>query len=274
MNSFLVQDFIQSVKTDLGFDLSNYASSSLERRITHVFFKFNLKSIPHMRQKLLSGELKKNDLLNEITVNTTEFFRDPLIWTDLRNVILEHLARQDRIKIWHAGCSSGEEVYSMAILLTELDLIDKCQIFATDLNDKVVKDAQLGRFNKRNLEDLYNNYEKAFGNVDLSSYYELDGFYFRVNEALKQNIHFRTANLINLEPFNKFDLILCRNVLIYFNKELQNQCLSLFNQSLFTKGFLIIGGSESIDFLDDVKAFKIINYSTNIFQKKPMEQRA
>ncbi len=269
MNSILVQEFVQAIKMDLRVDLSNYAESSLERRITHVFFKFNLKSINQMRQKLALGQLKGNEILNEVTVNTTEFFRDPNVWTDLRAIIVNHLSKQAEIKIWHAGCSTGEEVYSMAILLTELDLIERCKIVASDLNDKVVKEAQRGLYHKRFLTDLFDNYEKAYDSVDLSSYYELEGYNFAINESLKRNITFKTTNLITVEAFNKFDLILCRNVLIYFNKDLQNRCLNLFNQSLFSNGFLIIGSSESIDFLDDINKFQAINYSSNLFQKKP-----
>jgi chemotaxis protein methyltransferase CheR len=269
MNSMLVQEFVKAIKMDLNVDLSDYAEGSLERRITQVFFKLNLKSINQMRQKLALGQIKGNDILNEITVNTTEFFRDPTIWADLKTVIVNHLAKQTEIKIWHAGCSTGEEVYSMAILLAELDLIERCKITASDLNDKVVKDAQKGSYHKRFLADMYNNYEKAFDSVDLTSYYELEGPNFIMNENLKRYITFKITNLITLEPFNKFDLILCRNVVIYFNKDLQNRCLSLFNQSLFSNGFLLIGSSESIDFLDDTDKFQTINYSSNIFQKKP-----
>ncbi len=269
MLTSLTKDFIDAIKLDAGVDLSNYALSSLERRITHVFFKFNLKSIAHMRLKIQAKELSVIDVLNEITVNTTEFFRDPAVWNDLKSLFTNYLSHQNEIKIWHAGCSSGEEVYSMAILLTEMDLISRCKIIASDINEVVLNTAQRGVYHKRFLNDLYNNYEAAFNEVDLSSYYTLQNYNFILKPELSQNIQFKKMNLIGLEPFNKFDLILCRNVLIYFNKDLQNNCLKLFRETLFGNGFLMIGNSESIDFLDDMYAFNNINYHSNIFRKKP-----
>jgi chemotaxis protein methyltransferase CheR len=189
-----------------------------------------------------------NRMVEEITVNVTEMFRDPLFYKVMRDEILPIVGTKPFIRIWHAGCSTGEEVYSMAILLREANLLHKTLLYATDINPAVLESAKNGVFPLRMMKEYSENYRTSGGKKDFSMYYTANYGHAKFDETLSQRMVFSQHNLVSDRSFNEFDLILCRNVLIYFDKELQDRALLLFDESLARLGFLALGTKESIKF--------------------------
>lgn len=247
-------------------DLSMYAMASLDRRLER-FLSFNhFTSTENLIDKLINDSVYFDYFIREITVNTTEMFRDPSCWEFLRNDVLPDLKHLPSIRIWHAGCSSGEEVYSMAILLHELGLLDKSKIIATDLNKKVIEDAKNGIYSKKNMIINEENYLKSGGNSSLSNYYNDDKSNVVMKQDLLKNVQFMRYDLSTGKLFSKFDMIMCRNVMIYFNKELQENVFSLFQKSLFKNGYLVIGKKESMAYYTSSKKFTEYNSTEKIFK--------
>ncbi len=249
----------QALKEYSNYDLTDYSEKSLKRRIERITmeYKMNPTSIIH-RVKNDKNFAKK--LVNDITVNTTELFRDPPIWYSLRYDIYPKLQSHAKISIWHAGCSTGQEVYSNLILLAELGMLEKAIVFATDINDTVIEKAKKGEYNYRlNFEYLNNfdmvinkhplNYEINRG-IDYRKYFDIDRKkdLLRVKDFIRKIPMFRAHDLVNGEKefFTKFDIIFCRNVLIYFNFPLQKKVLKMFRQNMNKGGYLILGYHESI----------------------------
>jgi chemotaxis protein methyltransferase CheR len=231
-----------------GYDFFNYSRASLLRRVNRLFLLEKFTSILEMRRALRvdKGYLKR--FVEEITVNVTEMFRDPEFYALLRNKVLPELSAKPFIRIWHAGCSTGEEVYSMAILLKECNLLHKSLIYATDINPGVVDMARKGIFPLALMRDFSANYIAAGGINDFSAYYTARYDKVILNEALKEKIIFATHNLVSDSSFNEFQLIMCRNVLIYFDKDLQSRVFSLFDDSLEPLGYLCLGAKETLRF--------------------------
>ncbi len=250
---------IETIKSNTPYNFSNYSIKSFTRRIEKALIDFrldidklivNIKKDPEFVEKLVKN----------ITVNTTELFRDPKAWQTLRYRVLNNFSSNRKINIWHAGSSTGQEVYSMLILLNEMELLDKVNVFATDLNTDVINKAKAGEYSYRfNLEYFENfnkvirenpfNYEK-FSNIPYEKYFYIDKSkdIIKVKDFLrKKPVWFKHDLVTEGNIFNtKFDLILCRNVLIYFDTDLQNHVINTFHQSLFRKGALLIGVHESI----------------------------
>ncbi|MEN8119598.1 MAG: CheR family methyltransferase [Bacteroidota bacterium] len=250
---------IEAIKTHTAYNFSNYSIKSFTRRIEKALIDFRLDI-----DKLILSIKKDSDfvekLVKNITVNTTELFRDPKVWQTLRYRVLNNFSSNRKINIWHAGSSTGQEVYSMLILLNEMGLLEKANVFATDLNTDVLNKAKAGEYTYRfNLEYFENfnkvirenpfNYEE-FSDIPYEKYFYIDKSkdIIKVKEFLrKKPVWFKHDLVTEGNNFNtKFDLILCRNVLIYFNTELQNHVINTFYQSLFRKGALLIGVHESI----------------------------
>jgi chemotaxis protein methyltransferase CheR len=194
--------------------------------------------------------------VEEITVNVTEMFRDPTFYSVLRNKVIPELAVKPFIRIWHAGCSTGEEVYSMAILLCEAGLLHKSLLYATDINPGVVERASSGIFALSHMRGYSENYIASGGRRDFSDYYtaQYDKVIFR--DDLREKMIYATHNLVSDSSFNEFQLILCRNVLIYFDKELQARVLDLFDKSLEPHGFLALGSKETLKFSELYTRYK------------------
>ncbi len=252
---------IYEFKKTYGIDFSNYAEMSFKRRIEHIMVSHNLTSIDDLIRKTREDKEYFQKVVNDITVNTTELFRDGSVWMNLRRNVLNIFKEKTNINIWHAGCSSGEEVYSMLILLNELNLLDKAKVFATDINTEILDKARNGIFNSRLHHAYFDNFDKVIKvnplnfeeNIDIpySKYFELDELNrtFRIKKFLRDKVTFKSHNLVEGSIFYKFDLIFCRNVIIYFNTELQNKVISLFHESLFNDGMLLIGAHENITYL-------------------------
>ncbi|WP_461093386.1 CheR family methyltransferase [Spirosoma gilvum] len=231
-----------------GYDFTHYARASLKRRINRVWSLDKFPSFAELRYRIRTDVHYIKRFVEELTVNVTEMFRDPPFYKALRTDILPTLAAKPFIRIWHAGCSTGEEVFSMAILLKEASLLHKSLLYATDLNPDVLTSARKGIVSLSQMKQYSENYLLSGGNADFSSYYTAQYGYAKFHDELAERMVFSTHNLVSDRSFNEFDLILCRNVLIYFDKALQQRVLSLFDESLGLLGYLALGAKETLRF--------------------------
>ncbi len=241
-----IQLLLQAIYLKYGYDFRNYAKASIKRRVHHRMNKEAIASISMMQHKVLYDVAFFERLLLDLSINVTEMFRDPSFYLALRKLVIPKLREQSYIKIWHAGCSTGEEAYSMAILLKEEGLYDRTQIYATDMNEVVLKQAKEGIFSIRRLQQYTSNYQKSGGQESFSNYYTAHYDHVVMDNSLKENILFSDHNLAVDGVFGEMHLILCRNVLIYFNRELQNRVIGLFFDSLASGGILCLGAKESL----------------------------
>ena len=248
INEDISNRIVDFLNEQTGFDFSDYASPSLCRRFQRYVSLHNVTDLESFFQDLKENSLLLNQFIEEITVNVTEMFRDPLFYLSLRNEVLPELKKLEHIKIWHAGCSTGEEVYSMAIMLNEEGILNKTLIYATDINQTVLARAKSGEYDAESIKLYAQNYKESEAKNDFYSNFQMkEGIAF-INPELKKNIIFSSHNLVSEGVFNQFDLIVCRNVLIYFNKTLQNQVLETFYKSLASNAFLALGSKETLLF--------------------------
>nr|WP_068889778.1 protein-glutamate O-methyltransferase CheR [Pedobacter panaciterrae] len=250
--SVINDDHVEILLSDLleqyGYDFTGYSRASLKRRIIRLYSLDRALSFAEFRYKINNDSLYFKRFVEQITVNVTEMFRDPAFFKTLRDVVLPKLGTYPFIRIWLAGCSTGEEAYSISIILKELNLLHKSLIYATDLNPIVLEKAAQGMFGMSNMKQYSENYILSGGLKDFSSYYTANYSLAKFDDELKSKIIFSTHNLVSDYSFNEFQLILCRNVLIYFDRELQQKVLSLFDESLEELGYLALGTKETINF--------------------------
>ncbi|MFA6082998.1 protein-glutamate O-methyltransferase CheR [Mucilaginibacter sp.] len=259
-------ELIDLVKKIHGFDFSDYTKASLKRRIDRIMMLKKL-SFYDMKHVLVNDSGFFQNFLEEITVNVTEMFRDPVFYKALNNQVLPYLSTYQHIKIWCAGCSSGEEVYSLAILLNEEKLNKKSFIYGTDINTEVLKEARKGIYSLRKIKSYAENYLFTGLPGSITDHFTIMYDAAAIHNELKDNTLFSVHNLISDTVFNEFQMITCRNVFIYFETELQERILDLFYKSLCPLGYLCLGNKETIrsDFFR--KKFKVINQKENIYQK-------
>ncbi|MCZ4224173.1 CheR family methyltransferase [Pedobacter rhodius] len=239
-----------------GYDFLEYSHASIKRRIIRLYALDNFVSFAEFRYTVRTDKQYFKRFLEEITVNVTEMFRDPNFYKALRNDVLPVLGTYPFIRIWVAGCSTGEEAYSLAIVLKELNLFHKSLIYATDINPSVLEKAKQGIFPLNYLKGYSENYVKSGGIQDFSSYYTANYSHAKFDGTLSEKMIFSTHNLVSDHSFNEFQLIMCRNVLIYFDKDLQHKVFQLFDNSLEKLGYLALGSKESLDFWERSKAYK------------------
>lgn len=260
-----------SIYKSYGYDFSDYSKASFKRRIRKVMLKSKIASFHELQDKLKRDPLFFNAFLEEITVNVTEMFRDSEFYKALRNQVIPQLSTYPFIRIWHAGCSTGEEVYSMAILLKEAGLLERSLLYATDINQNVLERAASLKFPIEFIKTYHDNYINSGGLFDFSDYYsEKDGKAL-FHEEFRSRMVFSPHNLVLDRSFNEFNLILCRNVLIYFNRDLQNRVINLFSESLSSLGFLALGNKESIDFTSSINDFEVVDKQQRIWKKRNNE---
>jgi chemotaxis protein methyltransferase CheR len=239
-----------------GYDFTGYSRASLKRRILRLYSLDKMVSFAEFRFKIRNDQVYFKRFVEQITVNVTEMFRDPGFYKTLRDVVLPKLGTYPFIRIWLAGCSTGEEAYSVAIILKELNLLNKSLIYATDLNPTVLEKAASSMISLSQMKQYSENYILSGGTKDFSSYYTANYSLAKFDEELKRKIIFSTHNLVSDHSFNEFQLILCRNVLIYFDRELQQKVLNLFDESLEHLGYLALGTKETIEFTNISKRYK------------------
>jgi len=231
-----------------GYDFMNYSRASLKRRVNRLLTLDKFPSFAELRYRLLSQPDYIKRFVEELTVNVTEMFRDPAFYQTLRTTILPTLTAKPFIRIWHAGCSTGEEVFSLAIMLREMGLLHKSLLYATDLSPGVLETARAGIFPLAPMKQNSENYRLSGGTQDFSEYYTAQYGYVKFDASLASRMVFSTHNLVSDGSFNEFDLIMCRNVMIYFDKPLQERVLILFDNSLGPLGYLVLGTKETIRF--------------------------
>ena len=251
-----------------GYDFSDYSKQSLQRRFQRYIDVNKISDFKQLLQDLINDSAMVNNLIEELTVNVTEIFRDPSFFAAIRSELVPQLNKLPLIKIWHAGCSTGEEVYSMAILLKEHNLFDKSIIYATDINQTVLDVAKSGKYNIESFKENEINYRESEGTKKISDYYTVLNGEVVMNDDLKSKIIFSTHNLVSDSAFNQFDLIVCRNVLIYFNKSLQDNVLQMFYSSLTENGILAIGSKETLMFSPIESKMQVVNANWKIWKKK------
>jgi len=253
-----------------GYDFRDYARASITRRINNFMAKDRIKDIDELTRRVIADKETFQGLLHNISVTVTEMFRDPAVYKFLRKKIIPYLSTYPDIKIWVAGCATGQEVYSIAILLHEAGLYDKTQIYATDINEQSLQIARDGIYSNDDIKISTANYLKSGGKSSLSDYYYTKYNSSIITKELKKNITFIKHNLVQNRSFNSFNFIMCRNVLIYFSKDLQIRIIDLFCSSLVPNGFLCLGTKESLDFIDRKKCFKTIDRKSKVYKKTIM----
>lgn len=258
---------LNAVFEKYGYDFTNYARASLKRRLNRLMVVDRFPSFAEMYYKVLNEPEYLNHLVEAMTVNVTEMFRDPQTFKMLRETILPVLATHPFIRIWHAGCSSGEEVYSMAILLKEANLLHKSLQYATDINSSVIQNINKGIFPLNQMKLYSENYILSGGKEDFSKYYTAKFNWAIFDQDLKRKMIVATHNLVSDRSFNEFQLVMCRNVLIYFDKDLQDKALKLFDDSLEKLGYLVLGSKETISFSSIAKKYKQVENKEKIWRK-------
>lgn len=239
---------LEGINSHYGYDFRDYAPASLRRRLWHRVCAEGLQSISALQDRVLHDRAAMQRLLLDMSVNVTTMFRDPMFYAALRESVIPLLRTYPFLRIWNAGCSTGEETYSLAIVLREEGLGSRVRLYATDINDDVLERARAGAFPLERMRQYTQNYIQAKGREDFSSYYTVDGSWARFDPSLTEQVVFAQHNLVSDGSFNEFDLILCRNVMIYFSKPLKDRAHGLFYDSLHTFGVLGLGEKESIKF--------------------------
>ncbi len=251
-----IEGLLCDLLRNYGYDFTGYSKASLKRRIIRLYALDKILGFTEFKYKILNDNVYFKRFVEQVTVNVTEMFRDPTFFKTLRDEVLPRLGTYPFIRIWIAGCSTGEEAYSISIVLKELNLLHKSLIYATDLNPTVLEKASLGMFSLTYMKQYSENYIAAGGKQDFSSYYTAKYSLAKFDDELRSKLIFSTHNLVSDNSFNEFQLILCRNVLIYFDRDLQHKVLELFDDSLEDLGYLALGTKETIDFSKIAKNYK------------------
>ena len=259
---------LEAIFQKYGYDFRQYSEAHIRRRVMNRMAMSGLADISQMQSKVLKDELFASELLQDLSITVTEMFRDPGFYRSLRENVLPILKTYPFIKIWHAGCASGEEAYSMAIIMQEEGLYDRTTIYATDFNQQVLNKAKEGIFSNSMMKEYTANYQLSGGKESFSSYYTSNYDNVIMNQSLKKNIVWANHNLVTDSVFAEVHLILCRNVLIYFDKNLQNKVQKLFYNSLINGGILCLGSKESLRFTDFYEAYTELDKKQRIFKKK------
>lgn len=263
-----LEELLNLLVEKYGYDFTLYSRASLYRRIMSAAVRGKFSDFTSLKLRLATDPPYFYNFVEEVTVNVTEMFRDPQFYKTLREKIIPILATYPLIRIWHAGCSTGEEVYSMAILLKEAGLLHKSILYATDLNQSVIESARSGIFNIGTMQRNSENYITSGGKADFSTYYRANYNLVKFDESLSARMVFSMHNLVSDASFNEFQLIMCRNVLIYFEKPLQSKVLELFDKSMDTLGFLALGSKESLKFSTIAHLYSAVDVKEKIWRRK------
>jgi chemotaxis protein methyltransferase CheR len=262
-----IRALLEAVYRHYRYDFRDYAYPSIGRRIWNSARTEGLRTIPELTRKLLDEPACMERFLEAVTVNVTAMFRDPDFYRAFRTQVVPQLRPLPLVRIWHAGCSTGQEVYSLAILLEEEGIYDRCLIYATDVNLHAVEKARSGIFPLAQLREYTANYHAAGGTRPFSEYYTADDRHAIFRGALRRNVIFSRHDLAVDGPFHRFQVILCRNVLIYFNEALTARIHRLFYESLETPGFLGLGSRESLRFTPHEAYFEETESNQSLYRK-------
>ena len=251
-----------------GYDFRNYGKAHIKRRVLHRLAASGLNYVSDLQHKLIYDDNFLKLLLDDLSITVTEMFRDPDFYKAVRQEVFPILKTYPFFKIWHAGCATGQEVYSMAIMLQEEGLLDRAQIYATDFNNIALKKARDGIYPVDKIKEYTQNFQRAGGKSSFSDYYTARYDSVILDQSLKKNIVFADHNLVTDSVFAEVNMIVCRNVLIYFNKNLQERVFSLFEQSLIPGGYLCLGSKENLRFSNIFRNFEVENDKEKIYKKQ------
>lgn len=261
-----LDDIIQMVYNIYEFDFSQYSKASLKRRFERLLGAHNWDLVD-LKTKLTNQKNFLNFLIKEITVNVTEMFRDPEFFKSIKKNVISYLESYQRIKVWNAGVSTGEELYSFSILFKESGIYNKSFFYGTDINSKVLAEAKEGIYNLKKMKSYAENYNQLGFVKPFSDYFIVDYNNCIINIELRKNCLFSIHNLVSDSVFNEFQLVSCRNVLIYFDQDLQTKVIELLVDSLCIFGFLCLGSKEVIRSPKILSRLKLIDSRQNIYQR-------
>lgn len=259
---------LEAIYQKYHYDFRQYSEAHIRRRVMNRMVMSGLENVSQLQAKVLNDEAFASKLLQDLSITVTEMFRDPGFYKSLRENVIPILKTYPFIKIWHAGCATGEEAYSMAILMQEEGLYDRTTIYATDFNQQALNKAKEGIFPNGMIKEYTTNYQLSGGKESFSSYYTSNYDNVIMKQSLKKNIVWANHNLVTDSVFAEAHLILCRNVLIYFDKNLQNKVQKLFYNSLINGGILCLGSKESLRFTDLYEQYTELDNKQRIFKKK------
>jgi chemotaxis protein methyltransferase CheR len=262
-----IELLLEGIAERYGYDFRGYARASLMRRIRQAVRREGVLTVSALQDRVLHDPACMLKFVDRVAVHTTSMFRDADVYRALRRDVIPVLRTYPFIRIWHAGCSSGEEVYSLAILLQEEGLYDRCRLYATDFSDSVIERARKGIFTLASIREHTLAYQKAGGREDFSSYYETDTRHAVIRQSLRRNAIFSQHNLVCDGPFNEFHLILCRNVMIYFAHELRDRVHALLYGSLIKFGVLGVGKKESLHFTPFEDRFDDLGMDLKLYRR-------
>lgn len=250
------------------YDFRDYSSASLKRRLMQARERFECRSFSALQELVLHDRSVLPRLLGFLTVQVSEMFRDPSFFKVMREQMIPHLRTYPSLKVWIAGCSSGEEFYSLAILFREEGLEDRTIFYATDINTDALKKAEAGVYDLDRIALFTSNHQRSGGRSSLSDYYNVAYGAAAFDKSLRKRAVFSDHSLVSDAVFAEVQLVCCRNVLIYFNRDLQNRAIGLFKDSLVRKGFLGLGARESLSFSPHVSDFSEFSRQERIYQKR------
>ncbi len=262
-----IQLLLEGIYQHYGFDFRGYAPGSLKRRLWRRAYAEKVETMSALQDRVLHDPAVMERLLLDLSINVTSMFRDPTFFLAFRQKVVPLMRTYPFVRIWNAGCSTGEETYSLAILLKEEGLYDKSRIYATDINDKVLERARAGGFPLERMRDYTENYIRAGGTEEFSTYYTAEGETAYFDTSLREQVVFAQHNLVSDGPFNEFNVIVCRNVMIYFGKSLQDRVHDLFHDSLDHFGVLALGHKESIRFTRHEQEYEEIDGPEKLYRK-------
>ncbi len=263
-----LQLLIQGIYHQYSYDFRHYAQSSMKRRVLHALEQLGCQTISQLQADVMHNPDAFRRLLQYLTIPTTEMFRDPPFYGALREQVMPMLQTYPSLKIWIAGCSTGEELISLAIVLREEGLLERSLIYATDINPQALESAQKGIFSLERMRGYTENYQKSGGKRSLSDYYVAAYGGALFDRTLCENVSFSDHSLATDSVFAETHLVCCRNVLIYFDRVLQERALGLFHESLCHRGFLALGNKESIDFTKYAGDFEAVDKPQRLYRKR------
>jgi chemotaxis protein methyltransferase CheR len=265
-----IESLTQSILLRYGVDFTGYEMKSFKRRIARILSVYKFPSVHHLWAHLLKNQSFIHTFMNEISVGMTSMFRDPIFWKHMKRILSRQYKEKSELKIWHAGCSTGEEVYSMGILLKETGLLSKSKALATDINQTAIKEAQEGRYHTLKMPENEKNFKEYNAFADFKQYYktEEDQKNVVMDPELVTHVSFGFHNLTCDSVADAYDLILCRNVMIYFDTPAKNKFMEKFYQALKPGGYFAIGFYDTMLSIMNHHKLELVDEEAKIFQKK------
>ena len=267
LGSYELSLLLGAIEHRWGYDFRDYARKSIQRRVQNIMMRHRMTYVSELIPRVLHEPEFFQDIVMDFSITVTEMFRDPSVWSKIVTEIFPRLNTYPYFKIWHAACATGEEVWSMAILLKEAGLLERATIYATDFNDIALDKAKKGIYPIKNMQVAHRNYHKAGGHFALGDYYRVQGNEVVFDKELAKRIVWANHNLTTDRVFGEMNFILCRNALIYFTPSLQNQVLSLFTESLSHSGLLCLGSKETLNYTSVKEIYGVICHREKLWCK-------